>query len=555
MIIPKDPAQREVLYDDLVLKCFASQDDRRGFYEDLRQYYLFGGNDATQSPFNKIYPHLDMLTAFIYASETTKFMVRLGAAAEEMEYDRVPVLNRAINDKWLDSNTDRLVSHGVNWGLVYNTMLVKLVPRVNNQTKKLTINPFNVHPASFGVLREDLPFLDMQEAMCHEYYTTRSQLEIDLSAHPDKAAILSQLTIAEPETEAPSGAQRIIMGALNPLSTPGSEGSVENTRGTNFDYNPDVTEELVPMHELWVWDTELNDYRMVTRIKSGPTIFDRDKNIFLPGEHPFIPITPNPLPFYFWGASEVAGLVPLQEWRNERIQQIKKLLDLQVKPPTSMSGMGILEENAYAMFAEGGLLAPQDGMGMNAKVERYAPTIPPDIYNIIHEIDASFSEHSGLPNTLQGKGDVGVRSGKQTSDLSRLGSSRIKKRSLTIEDALEKIATLYLKLMQVYDTTVYKDKNQKEFTAEQFTSDFVVKVDAHSNSPIFIEDKKQLAFEMLKEGLILPERAIEMIDGPDKETMIREVKEIMAQKAAAEQAKEAFELKLASEKHGPPTKG
>jgi hypothetical protein len=42
------------------------------------------------------------------------------------------------------------------------------------------------------------------------------------------------------------------------------------------------------------------------------------------------------------------------------------------------------------------------------------------------------------------------------------------------------VATLYLKLMQAYDKTHFKDEDGHPFIAEQFTKDYVVKVDAHS---------------------------------------------------------------------------
>ena len=190
------------------------------------------------------------------------------------------------------------------------------------------------------------------------------------------------------------------------------------------------------------------------------------------------------------------------------------------------------------------------GMGGSAKVDRFAPVIPPDIFNVIHEIDAAFSEHSGLPNVVQGKGEAGVRSGKQTSELARLGSARIKKRSLVIEDALEKMATLYLKLMRKYDRTVYHDSSKSEnaFVADQFTTNFVVKVDAHSNSPIFVEDKRELAFAMLQAHMITRERAIDMIDAPDKEILKREVRMIEAMEKQAQQQAQAMEQQAAAAK-------
>jgi hypothetical protein len=45
--------------------------------------------------------------------------------------------------------------------------------------------------------------------------------------------------------------------------------------------------------------------------------------------------------------------------------------------------------------------------------------------------------------------------------------------------------------MQAYDKTHLTDMEGSKFIPEQFTKDYVVKVDAHSNSPIFMEDQRQ----------------------------------------------------------------
>jgi hypothetical protein len=88
----------------------------------------------------------------------------------------------------------------------------------------------------------------------------------------------------------------------------------------------------------------------------------------------------------------------------------------------------------------------------NAKVDRLAPNLPNDLFEMLREIDAMFSEVSGISNVLSGRGESGVRSQGHASQLARLGSSRAKKRALIVEDALEKVATMYLKLMQFYPT-------------------------------------------------------------------------------------------------------
>jgi len=124
-----------------------------------------------------------------------------------------------------------------------------------------------------------------------------------------------------------------------------------------------------------------------------------------------------------------------------------------------------------------------------------------------------------------------VRSAGHASQLARLGSSRTKKRALVIEDSLEKVATLYLKAMQQYDDTRFKDTQGHTFIAEQFTSNFTVKVDAHSNSPIFMEDNRQMAFNLFKAGVIDKESLIDLVEPPMKEELKSRLKKMEASKA------------------------
>ena len=518
MKVPKNLDEREFFYQDLIDKCNTSQDDRRIDYGNQRHMYLFGrGPDEDETPYNKIFPHIDMLTSFLFASETTRFSTHLGPHIADHEYLRIPAINRAVNDAWLMSNGDQTFGQGLTWSLVYNTMIFKIIVRATDKGLQ-GIDPFIIDPGSFGVLREDIPYLDRQEAVCHSYYTTKSQLELDLINHPSRETILQHVD-AFPRTtqeEKPTGVDRIILSS----SSPTMQGNAQVPLNAQVDYLPKVSEDLIEMQELWFWDTELGDYRVVTRAKNAITLYDR-QNFFIKGELPFVQIAPNPMYSYFWGMSEVAGLVGLQRWRNQRVLQVKELLDKQVDPPTSLTGwMGILDEKNFALNKAGGVLSTDS---MQAKVDRHKPDIPQDIFAVIHEIDAMFAERSGLQNIMMGKGESGVRSGRQTSELARLASARIKKRALVVEDALEKIATLYLKVLRKHDTNDLKDEKGNPFIPDQFTDDFVVKVDSHSNSPLFVEDHKQLAAELLEAHAIDRASFIDMLDPPMKDLLLRKL--------------------------------
>ena len=526
MRIPKEPLQRELFYLDLIQKCLVSREERRPDYASLRSWYLFGnGPSETPAIFNKIYPHIDQLTSFLYSAETTRFSINLGAAVNELEHRKIPTLTRALNDEWLNSNADQVFSQAVSWSLAYSSTFVKII--MNNG-----IHPYMVEPGSMGVLREDTPYTDRQEAIVQSYYITKSELYARLYAHPNRDAIVKRVSATQHErTEIANGVERIILSASNPTMY----GNVNLDLAGNNKYKATVSEETVEMIELWVWNDDTADYQVVTRADPDIIIYDRPgEQVFLKGELPFIQVCPNPLYDYYWGQSEVSRLVYLQQLRTKRLAEILDLLSKQVSPPTALIGFtGILDEKNFALNRAGGLLATDMP---NAKVEKLAPTIPPDLFKELGQIDQMFEEVSGIGNVLQGKGEAGVRSSGHASQLARMGSSRAKKRALVIEDSLEKLATLYLKCMQTYDNTHFKDVEGLPFIAEQFTKDFVVKVDAHSNSPIFTEDLRQLAFNLFKAQAIDKESLLDLLEPPMKQLLkdrLKKMEEKQAEKAAS----------------------
>ena len=528
MRIPTKDLEREFFYRDLIEKCMVSLAERKGDYASLRSWFLFGAG-ANENPalFNKIYPHIDQLTSFLYSAETTRFSINVGAAVPGQEHIKIPRLTLALNDEWLNSNADQVFSSALTWALVFNSTFIKLV--VNNG-----IHPYMVEPSSMGVLREDVTYADRQEAIVQTYYITKSDLYNRLYSHPKRESIVKRIqTSMNTKTEdMPEGLDRIILSQSNPTIY----GNVNlDLTGTNR-YKARVAEDTVKMYELWVWNDETQDYQVVTMADPDIFIYDRPgASVFLKGELPFIQICPNPQFDYFWGQSEVARLNLLQAIRNNRMTEILDLLSKQVSPPKVFSGfMGITDEKAFAFDRPGSFVSSDMP---NAKVDSIAPEMPATLFEVIHEIDAMFAEASGISSVLSGRGEQGVRSAGHASQLARLGSSRAKKRALIVEDSLEKVATLYLKLMQAYDNTHFMDEEGNKFIAEQFTKNFVVKVDAHSNSPIFTEDMRQLAFNLFKAQAIDKESLLDLLEPPMKQLLIDKLKKREKMQAQQPQAK------------------
>ena len=524
MRLPKDPVDRQQFYMDMIDRCMVSQSERMSVYTMLRSYYLFGaGMDQKPAHFNKIFPHIDQLSSFMYSSETTRFSIQIGASEPTSYHKMIPALTKAIHDYWVNSNADQVFAQALNWSLCYNTSFVKLVWRNG-------IHPYMVEPGVFGVLREDTPYTDRQEAMAQEYYMTKSELYSRLWSHPKRDEIVKRIALAEQQTKQyPQGVERLVTSAVDPTIF----GNVQMSLAGTMTYTPRIGEPTVKMRELWVFDDEVGDYQCITIADPDIVIYDRpSQSLFLKGEQPFVQLCPNPQYDYYWGQSEVQRLVFLQDMRNKRQGQILELLDKQVFPPSAVMGFtGILDEKNFALNRAGGMISTDMP---NAKVEQFAPNIPNDLFRELGAIDDMFAEASGITSVLAGRGEAGVRSSGHASQLARLGSSRAKKRAMVIEDSLEKMATLYLKMMQVYDDTVLTDTDGNKFVPAQFTADFVVKVDAHSNSPIFMEDSRELAFSLFNAGAISKSRLIELMEPPMKELLLDDIKR--ADEAAAQQA-------------------
>lgn len=540
MKIP-EAGERFEFYVDLMQKCNATRDDRKKHYNKWRSYFLTGGPaNEPATKINKIYSHIEQLCSLMYSSETTRFSVDLAPNASDLHKPQIPALMRAINEEWHLSNADAIFSMALMWSFVDGSRFVKL------RIQGTEIESASVSAGDIGVLREDVQGLWRQEAFCHSYYITKSQLTYELEQLQDVPRlknVLSQIVSAPKPNESSQTTtmDRIVTSA----SQPSVVGNVNFDLNADSSYRPKVAEELVQMYELYVFDDELKDYRIVTIAQPGIVLFDRPLvEVFIKGEIPIVQICPNPAEDYFWGYSETDKLIPLQDMRNTRMEQITHMLNLQANPPKYGSGFdGAADEFADTMDSPGGLLmANMPG----AKLEAMAPKVPEDLYKEIREIDSMFEEMSGITNVIQGKGEQGVRSQGHAANLARLGSSRAKRKALLVEDSLEKLATLFLQLKQAYDPERLQAEDGMQFIPEQFSKDFIVKVDGHSNSPIFMEDQRTLAFELFKAQIIDGESVLELVDIPMKQLLKDRYKVMQAQKAAQAQAQQAAEAKQAT---------
>lgn len=557
MRIPTDPRIRDYFFRELIDQCFDSRIERCGQYDRLKSYYLLGCDNEQMPVASKIYSALDTLRSFLFSAETTRFTVEIGAGAPRGEVHKTIPLRNRLMDEWHDSGTDITFGDALLWSLVYNSMFLYPI------WKSGRVQTSVIEPHQVGVMREDVSGLDVQEAFCVRYMTTRSQLLSDLDGHPKLEEIMKRMASEAGQTSSnqlPPTVERIITSQVNPNVI----GQASWLSAPPIQYEPKMRTDMVEMIDLWIWDDATDDWHRVTRSENEVTIFDRP-NTYLPakrnhknvierrGEAPLIQICPNPQYNYFWGRSEIANLLMIQDAWAHRIQQIQRLGDKVVDPPKR--GFGIDSDSMEvmdALFTPHGYVPFADQSG---KIEDEKISVPGELWEEIKFYDQLFSEQMGVNNVMQGRGEPGVRSRGQTDTLARLGSSRAKNRAMIIEDSLDRLGTKMLRLIQRHDDKelIYKDAAGKElpFVPAMFTGNSTVKVDGHTMSPIFVEDEKNMVFSMLENKMITRERALEMVHPVMLPTLLEDLKGIEkqeAQAAQAEQEKEQQEQRLRSVK-------
>ena len=517
MRLPAEPQARLNFIRDVLQKCSVSLTDRQNGYGSLRSWYLYGMDDG-RARYNKLYPHIGTLASYLYAQESTRFGISLGPTAPQDSLAEADTVADRLREVWHDSGADGLTASQVRWSLVYGSALLKFIWQ-NNE-----ITVFGVDPGSFGVYREELNSLDRQEAVVHFFKLDKAALEVILVAGgktPDEAHALVESF--GPKQSEESGVPQnyvgqLVVGQQNPilLAPPAAgeiAGGIAGIGASATGYTAQSDAEVLELQELWIWDDEGGDYRVITLVEKDFVLFDRP-NIFIKGELPFVPIVPDPLDDYFWGYSQVDALTPLQGWREKRMNQLDRLFQRQVNPPMVFSGFlgGVQDEKAAAVMRRGGVLANSQTPG--AKVEMLYPQMPPEAFGEINQIDEMFSETIGLSQTLQGGAQPGVRSAGHASLLMQSGSGRLIRRALNIEAALERAGSLLLKMLKVHDAEVLRTGQGYRFIAKLFTDDCSVRISSHSSSPLFAGQLEAQALQLMELGIIDGDSYIEMTDPP-----------------------------------------
>ncbi len=562
MIIPDTEHLKNDYLQWVLETCLASKKERKDMYDRRRQFFLYGTGSDQDIIYNRIESHLDLVSSFLYSPDHAEFSLSAPANSTDAEVKQFMAAQDAFNNDFRDAGLFDYFSDGLIWSLVFDTMIGKIGWSDVREEETCTL----IEPWKFGVFSEEITDLESQPAFVHSYHIDYDNACQRLIRAGLSDRIKDLNVVNTPfESPFPELITRMIISSTAGENLGGNvTGSVNPSYVQRPNYHAKVDRPLVGFHELTVWDDECEDYRLFFAVDPGIFIADSKKTIevlkkadgfkaqraqqeqfyntqcnpFLPKDHPYFQIRPYHIYEYFWGKAHIESIIPLQEWSNERLEQIHDILERQAYPPRVGSGfLGLTDEK---MEAFGGADTWVMDQLPQAAIKELTPQMPPDIFADYNSIGALFIEASGLTEVLQGKGTEGVRSKGHAKQLSTTGSGRIKKTATKLEAPLVRMGDLALRLnMRNNDAPIHPDPKEDGKPGDPFYYanlgfDYSLRIAGHSHSPLFADDTKELAGALFKAQAIDAEGLIRLLNPPGRDNLIHALRS--RQKKAGEAA-------------------
>lgn len=484
--------------------CMQDSGARAAFYRGNRDYFLYGCDASETSRVNEISPVIEKLASILCAPETVMFWPQLPSTESDTEYARIEAVSDSISDWWHDTGLDLSIWLGVLMSIIDGTHLIFLTQE-RTTTNGYSFVPYHIYPENFGVYRPSVPDLLLQQAVCMRTLLTMPEIEYRYGNRENWEMIRASLETSSQEALA-EGRVFVTNADASNLS---ASGIAQAWYGGKFAYAARSQVPEYNFYSIYVYDDRLQDYRVI--VLAGDELVSSDplKETGIPGQLPFIKICAKPWPNYFWGLSQVHKLSPVQDWWNTRLAEADELLGRVLDPSIAGVGLGQEQEDKIDAYRHrGGYIAIPNPQG---KLEADRPTVPPEIFKFLESIQSFFLDMSGLRPSMFGKQEPGVRTEGMAANLMRFSASEPRIQALQIEKQIEDAANLLWAYVKRYSKEPLIDYNGIEFLPEEFSDKARIRVDGHSSSPIFVEDKAQMAAFLAKANAADPETILDFL--------------------------------------------
>lgn len=546
MILPDSDKDLLRIAKILVEQCRVSATTRAESARDFASWRQNGTLERQRATANLLYKHIESVSSHLMSPSELRFVIDTEHDHPKDTQRICAMAARVLTREWERQGIDMTFSQGVGDALAYGCVIPKLLIKESmaGNSRKIELNAKLVMPWNFGVLVETRNSLNAQEAVVETVFLTRYEVWRRVRHLADGKKLYERIisnASPDPGTGGPDGfMHQVLLGAttapVNPSAPMQAPGLVDVGGNNSPQPTVMVAEELYPLHELWVFNDETDDWTTIQYIEPdiliAPLAHHRRANLFAPHALPYGRICPNE-DGRFWGRSELEDLIEPQKVLTGVLDDCRKLMAVQFDKFIVFGGQeGITDEAAYRQARNSGFA----NAGPNGTVTDMTPKFPAEAQPFIGLVRDLMRDASGFSPIMTGQGEPGVRAGVHADTLLRTSAPFLRDRSLLVERQLAEFADASLMALEAKEAQVYwvdpEDGGKTDFTMDQLPDDRRVAVDAHSSSPIYHDDNAQLMEFGLKAGYITPDSMIEYLPYQHKEILLQRWKD--KEKAQAE---------------------
>lgn len=546
MLLPQKLEELTKVALDIIDECNVSRGQRAAAYRHYGMWIEAG--QARQSPSgpanylalaNMLYSHVDRLAAHLYSPTDLRFSVDYKNHYARHFLDKAGIAARVLSREWEANDIDTDFGCAVKEALYYGSSIPKLL--VKQAGGQVTIECEIVMPWNFGVYNESRNGLDKQEAVCESLWINRHEVWRHIRHLPDRDKLWRRI-VEHSRREGNASLPTSFMHQILSTAVLDTQGRNATRPGGIVNFanqpvygamGPTVAVDLFPMYEVYVRDDERDDdYTTIQVIEPDILITptqDYRTNLFCPNYLPYGLVQPNQQKGNFWGRSEIVDLMQLQDWLSEHLNDLRRLIELQVEKFIGFEGIDAITDEIYGQMRRPGFVSvPQGG-----QIKDLTPPFPSEMIPIVQTILSLMDRVSGFPPIMSGQGEPGVRAGVHADTLMRTGSPRLRDRSLLVERQCAAFGDTTLAALREKDARFYwvdPENEQDRFLLNDLPDDYRVSVDSHSGSPIYHDDHANLVSWGLRTGVLGPEDAIEDLPFSHKDIKIQRQKQRALQK-------------------------
>lgn len=534
LIIPTGEKDLVSFANEMIQICSVSQAMRAAYYRLINVIAETGRYDGAKALVNMMNTHLERTASHLFSPVELKFQIDYDNGYDANQIKRGEVVAKHLTRQWEKSSTDTLFGRGVFEGLKYGGVVLKQWATEEGDEKERhpVYEKDLVLPWNFGVFREDKNDIDKQDCLLETTSLTGPEVWQRIYRFDGAKKLYEKImtharsgdSSAAPDSffhQVLSTSQLQTGIAANTNPRPG--GIVQIGNDPNYAImGPTVGSPTVKLNELWVKGED--DYQTIQMIEPDVMITGKFKlsNLLIKGSRrqPYRLIQPNPVTNWFWGRSELVDLIEPQGLLAQWLDDLKRLIGLQIDKIIGFSGENQVTDEVYAAFRTSGYM----NLGPMGKAEDLTPKFPAELLPCIKFMLEMINTLGSFPEIMQGKGEPGVRAGVHANTLLKTASPTLRDRALLVERQCAIAADLTLELMEAKEDRKFwtgadkpQDMENSSFMISDLPTDWRVTVDSHSSSPIFADEAQQLIFALRKVGDVDGEYAIDNLPLPNKE--------------------------------------